>query len=53
MGAVQVGPVDTVAFIRSASAWTPGEPPRSLDDPTGAAAGAVRWYDLDPAAADP
>lgn len=43
-----------VSFVRSASAWVPGELPRSLDELTAPVGpGTVWWYDLDPAAADP
>jgi hypothetical protein len=47
VGVTQGEGLETAAFVRSATAWRPGEEPRPL---TGAdAPGAIRWYDLDPA----
>lgn len=44
-----------LSFVRSATAWVPGEPPRALEELTAAVPpGTVWWYDLDPAlASDP
>jgi hypothetical protein len=43
-----------VSYVRSATAWVPGEPPRALEELSAAVPpGTVWWYDLDPAAADP
>jgi CorA-like Mg2+ transporter protein len=41
--------------LRSATEWVPGQRPRSVADAAEQppAAGAVRWYDLDPASAHP
>jgi hypothetical protein len=44
----------TAGFVRSATAWTPGQQPRQLEDPAGPAAPeTIRWIDLDPERADP
>ncbi|HKP88599.1 MAG TPA: CorA family divalent cation transporter [Thermoleophilaceae bacterium] len=43
-----------LSYVRSASAWVPGEPPGALEElTTPVGPGTVWWYDLDPDADDP
>jgi hypothetical protein len=54
MGVTQAERVGQAGFVRSATAWAPGERPSPLPEPSSPTEpGVVRWIDLDPESADP